>query len=330
MSPVSARSLWSEAELLALVADEVEHREHRLVARATQSAAELLKEDRGALGGPQEQHRVDVGRSRPSLKRSAAKRMLTRRCSQVVKCLSRARPAVSSPLTARAGMPASLNDLGHVLGVRDADAEAERSHRARVRDLVAELGEHDRGASVVAGVHVRELALVVAAAGPADAAQVRAVGDSEVVERAEQVGAERVPEPQLRCGAAAEERADVDAVGAFGCGREAEQFARGQVIEDAPVRRASAWWNSSITTISKASAGMFVDAVGRQRLNAREDVVPTLGPRTADVQLAEVASARTSRYVRSDCSRISRRCATNSRTAGRRRWRTGRGSPGPR
>ena len=52
--------------------------------------------------------------------------------------------------------------------------------------------------------------------------------------------------------------------------------------------RASAWWNSSITTISKASAGMFVDAVGVQRLHAGEHVPPALGTRAADVELAEV------------------------------------------
>ena len=53
--------LLVEAKLLALVSDEVEDGQHGLVGRAAKSATELLQEDRGALGGAEEQHRVDVG-----------------------------------------------------------------------------------------------------------------------------------------------------------------------------------------------------------------------------------------------------------------------------
>ena len=60
VAPVSARSVV-EAELLAVVADEVEHGQDRLVAGAPQAAAELLEEDGRALGGPEEEDGVDVG-----------------------------------------------------------------------------------------------------------------------------------------------------------------------------------------------------------------------------------------------------------------------------
>ena len=66
-----------EAELGVLAADEVEHRQARLVVGQAQAAAELLQEDRGALGGPQEQDVSTVGRSTPSLKRSTVKSTLS-------------------------------------------------------------------------------------------------------------------------------------------------------------------------------------------------------------------------------------------------------------
>ena len=50
-----------EAELLAVVPDEVQDRQNRLVPGSTKPTAELLQEQRRALGGAQEQHRVDVG-----------------------------------------------------------------------------------------------------------------------------------------------------------------------------------------------------------------------------------------------------------------------------
>ena len=50
-----------EPELLAVRADEVEHGAERLALRLAQPAAELLEEQRRALGRAQHQHRVDVG-----------------------------------------------------------------------------------------------------------------------------------------------------------------------------------------------------------------------------------------------------------------------------
>jgi hypothetical protein len=50
-----------EAELLALMADEVQCSQHGLAWRRAQPAAELLKKHGRALSGPQEQHGVDIG-----------------------------------------------------------------------------------------------------------------------------------------------------------------------------------------------------------------------------------------------------------------------------
>ena len=50
-----------EPEVAVGLADEVEDRQALLVLGQPQPAAELLEEDRQALGRPEEQHRVDLG-----------------------------------------------------------------------------------------------------------------------------------------------------------------------------------------------------------------------------------------------------------------------------
>lgn len=47
------------------LADEIEHREAALARAEAQAAAELLQEHDRALGGPQEQHGVDLGDVEP-------------------------------------------------------------------------------------------------------------------------------------------------------------------------------------------------------------------------------------------------------------------------
>ena len=126
-----------------MVADEVQHGQHRLVAGAPQSAAELLEEDRGALGGPQEQHRVDVGQVEALVEQVGGEQHV----DPPVAAGPRAPAARSCGWGLRrdgqAGMPAVVEACGHELGVRDADAEAERPHGAEVGDLVPQLLEHD-------------------------------------------------------------------------------------------------------------------------------------------------------------------------------------------
>ena len=152
----------------------------------------------------------------------------------------------------------------------------------------SQLLEDDRGPRLVAGVDVRQLALVVPATAPADAPQVGAVRDGEVVERAEQVLAQGVPQPQLGGGAPVEELgADVDAVGALGGCGEAEQLARGQVVEEPSVRRRLGVVEL-VDDHDVVGVGRDVrDAVRLQGLHAGEDVVPTLRARAGDVQLTE-------------------------------------------
>ena len=121
-----------------MVADEVEHGQDGLVLRTPQAAAELLQEDGCALGGTEQQHGVDVGHVEALVEEvDGEQRVDASALAQVAAEPARAPLAASSPLTVPRGMPASLKAARHELRVRHADAEAERPHGARVRDLVA-------------------------------------------------------------------------------------------------------------------------------------------------------------------------------------------------
>ena len=133
--------------------------------------------------------------------------------------------ALWCPATDGKGWDASrVEDSGHVIGVSDAHAEPERPHRSNIRHLVTHLFQHDQRSGVVAGEDIRQLLLVVASLGPADAAQIGAICHSKVVKGAEEIRAQGIPEPQLSCSTTSKELADVDAVGSFGGGGQAEQL----------------------------------------------------------------------------------------------------------
>src|SRR5665811_1934569 len=92
------------------------------------------------------------------------------------------------------GDPSAIENARHVLGVSYRDAESESSHRSNICDFVVDLLEHDACACVVACVDVRESVLVVCPSAPLQVAQVDTIGNAEVVEWAEQVSAQRIPE----------------------------------------------------------------------------------------------------------------------------------------
>ncbi len=135
------------------------------------------------------------------------------------------------------GDPRLGEALCHESGVADGDAESEPSHPAYVEHLVAKLPEHDAHARVVGRVDALQRRGVVVATAPLQRRQVGRVGDSEVVEGAEQVGGQGIPQPQLCSGAPAEELADVDAVRALGRSRQPDQLLGLKVVEQAPVGR---------------------------------------------------------------------------------------------
>ena len=123
------------------------------------------------------------GMSRPSLNRSAANRMLTRRAlSEASARLARS----SGSLRSRRAQGCRPRE--HT-AMSSACATLTQKPRARIApgsETFSRVLEHDSRTGVVAGVDVAELGLVVTTTRPGDGPQVGAVGDDEVVERAEQ------------------------------------------------------------------------------------------------------------------------------------------------
>ena len=170
-----------------------------------------------------------------------------------------------------------------------AHAEAEGAHAQRVDHLVAQLPQHDRGATSVAGVEVAQLGVVVAATAPCDGSEICAVGRGEVVKRAEQVCAQRVPQTEFDRGPTTEELAHVHAVCPLGCRRQGEELARAELIQEAPVGPRFGVVELVDHDDRVGVRFNLVDTVRGQRLDAGEYVPPALRPRTADVELAEVS-----------------------------------------
>ena len=79
---------------------------------------------------------------------------------------------------------------------------------------------------------------VVGAALPFDGRQIRIIADPEVVERAEEIVLQGLPEAHLGCDAAVEELVlDVLAVHPSWRRRQTEEFERNEVVEDLAVGR---------------------------------------------------------------------------------------------
>src|SRR3569833_2504723 len=101
-----------------------------------------------------------------------------------------------------------------------------------VADPASDLGEHQAGAGVIAGIEVGELRLIVARARPADPSQVRGVGDAEVLEGHQKLLVERLPEAQFVGDVSVEVGQQRLAVASFGGGRQADQYVRAQAQHD--------------------------------------------------------------------------------------------------
>ena len=121
-----------EAELLALVADEVQHRQDGLRRRSPEAPTELLEEDRRALSGPEHQDRVDVGDVEALIQHVDGEHRIDAARAEVGE---RRGPLVRRRLTAdRASRDSSFDEPpSHVLGMSHAHAESERPHRRRRR-----------------------------------------------------------------------------------------------------------------------------------------------------------------------------------------------------
>ena len=269
-----------------MMTDEVECGQHRLVTRSAQTATQLLKEYRRALGGPQEQDGVDIGQVETFVEQVGCEEHVDSSRAQVIERTFTS--GLRSASADGAGRDACPGEDGcHELRMGDVDAEAEGSHAAEVHHLVAQLGQHDRRPGVIAGVDVGQGRVVVAPLPPGHRPEVGAVGDTEVVERAQQVGAQRLPQSKLGRRATVEERAYVDPVGALGRCRESDELARCEMVDQPPVGRRLSMVELVDDHDVVGVGWDVVDAVGGQRLDAGEDVPPALGSSTTDIELAE-------------------------------------------
>ena len=255
--PCQCAQLEVEAELLAVIADEVQDGQHGLVLRPPQPSPELLQEDRGALGGSEEQHRVDIGNV------DALVEDVDRE-----DCLDvglREDPADSAPALLgalrrsplRSATPASLKAAAMYSACATLTQKPSACMASGFGHLVAELPQDHRRSG--RRCRCRRSPAQHRRTGHASSppAEVGAVGHGEVVERTQQVGAQRIPQPQLGRDPTVEERAYVDPVGALGCRRQPQQLARSEMLDaDADSWRPRRGETRRSPRSSKASLGM--------------------------------------------------------------------------
>lgn len=216
-------------------AHEVEDRADPLARRSAQAPAELLEEQRGALGGAQHEDGVDSGHVDALVEQVDREHRPNRSLCQV--------PQGGLPLVAGAVAPDGHRRdpvggevAGHEAGVVDAHAEPEAAHRGR-GGVLLHLLDDEASPGVGARVGGAEGVDVVAPASlPGDVAQVEAVVDAEVHEGRQLLLVDGVPQAQLGGDAVVEPVEDGQAVAPLGGGGEAEQLDGGEVVEHLRVR----------------------------------------------------------------------------------------------
>ncbi|GAX56006.1 hypothetical protein SO3561_07573 [Streptomyces olivochromogenes] len=193
-----------EAELLAVLSDEVEHCEHCFVLAPAKTSAELLEEQGCTGGGAQEEQGVYVGDVESLIEEVHGEDHLQGAGLEVSEGLSTlfGRSLAGEGHGVQTG---GTEVLGHEVGMRDRDAEAQRPHGAGLDELLLH-GLHDESRPrVIAGQDVAQGGVVIGAALPLHCTQVGVVADSEVVERAEELVLQGLPQAHLGSDAPAEE-----------------------------------------------------------------------------------------------------------------------------
>ena len=121
-------------------------------------------------------------------------------------------------------------------------------------------------------------------------AQVDVVRHPEIVERHQQVRVQRVPQSQLAGRAPLEKFVcNVDSVAPLRCCREPQQLHGFQMVDEFAVRGRCRMVELVDDDHVKAVCLQCVDALGRKRLDAGEDVLPQRRLVLPDVKLAEGA-----------------------------------------
>ncbi len=254
---------------------------------ATKAAAELLQEQRGAVGRAEHQERVHGGDVDALVEQVDREDDVDTALGEVDEC-----PA--SLGVGRVGPDGRRHDAGlmkrvrHEARVLDADAEAERAHPGGVVHAPRELLEDESGPGVAAGEEVGELLHVVAAAPPpGNVAQVEAIVDAVVGEGHEAMLVDGVPESQLGGDAPVEPAEDGQSVASLGGRGEAEELARPHVVEQRAIRRGGGVVELVDDDHVEVIRGEVGEAGGAQALDRGEDVLEGARTLAADPELAE-------------------------------------------
>src|SRR5712692_8300436 len=162
-----------------------------------QPAAALLQEERRTRRGAKEKQRVDEGEIDALVVEVAGE--------EHVHVASLESPRGACPMFLRAlamhceRRDAQLTELaGHEVGVRDAHAEAERPHVAKIiaSNSAAKLIRDHLRAPIIAGIEAIEVFDSVRAAIPARISEVDTVVQAVILEGREQLPFERMPQAQ--------------------------------------------------------------------------------------------------------------------------------------
>ena len=275
------------AKLLAVLADEVEHRADRLPIEPPQTAAELLEEEGGAVGGPQKEDRVDRRHVDPLVEEVDREHDVYAPALQIVERrgpfgVGRVGPD-GRRLDARL-----VENPGHEAGMGDADTKSETANLRRVCGTPGELLKNDPSVGVVGGEYLREALDVIAGpTPPGDIAQIGGVVDAVVDKRREAMLVNRIPEPQLRRDPIAEPAEHRQAVAPLRRGGEAEELPRRHMLEQPPVGRR----RRMMKLIDDDNVEVVAREMGEPRrveaLDRGKNMLESLRPRSPHPQLAE-------------------------------------------
>ena len=275
------------AKLLAVLANEVEHRADRLPIEPAEAAAELLEEEGGAVGGTEKEDRVD-GRHVDPLVEQIDREDDVR--APVLQILERRGPfGIGRVGPDGRRLDARLvEDPSHVPRVRDANTEPEAPDLRWVSGAPGELLENNPCVGIIGGEHLGEAHDVIAGpAPPGDVPQIGVVVDTVVNKRREAMLVDRIPEAELRRDPITEPAQHRQTVAPLGRGGEAEELPRRHMLEQPPVGRRC----RVVKLVDDDDVEVVAREMGKpgrvQALDRGEDMLEALRPCSPHPQLAE-------------------------------------------